>query len=454
VRIAGIDIGSTNVKACLFELTDQKAPVLRETICLRCPLIRSGSGRVTHDLKALESILKQMLDSLPAGIPIGFSSAMHSLVLLDGREEALDDALSWADTRSELQADWLKKREPQAHSRTGTPVHAMGWPAKLLWTKENEPDIWRNTRRVLDLKTYLLRRLTGVDVPLDRSNASATGLFYLSQNAWDASLCRRLHLEPEWLPPVQCSLTTFEHQGRRFTLGAGDGPLGNLGVGAVTPERIAISLGTSGAIRKVLSEDRAVHADELFLYSLAAQILVQGGAISNGSSVLDWLKQFGGNSPSELLSLAENTPAGAEGLTVLPYFSGERAPFWRSNVRSQIHGWSHQHELRHLTRATLEGVAYCLKRLLLILGRPTEPLRCTGGLFRNRFWCRLLADITGCCIALSPNTEATALGAALLTLDKPLEVASELPIGELVEPEAKALEEYSERYAQWQAFSS
>ncbi len=454
MRVVGIDIGSTNIKGCLFDLSDPNKPKLLKKHSFDCPLSRPKPGYAEHDLSNSLKALEQLFAKLPANVPVGLSSAMHALVLCDEQGAPLDDALSWADVRSDLQAKELASTDPEAHARTGTPIHAMAWPAKLMWTREEAPQQWSSVRKILDLKTFLLNRYTGLDVAMDVSNASATGLFNQTVQHWDDSLCERLSIDPNWLPRVASSTSRFEFRGRVITLGAGDGPLGNLGVGAVTPDRLAISLGTSGAVRRTVESATTAHRQELFQYVLTESLSIQGGAISNGSSVLDWLRQIRDISPSALLRCAEKVPAGAEGLIVHPYFSGERAPFWRSDVRSEIRGWSFHHHFGHLVRACLEGVAYCLLRLVLLLGVPAEPIRCTGGLFQDQFWCQLLADISGCRIARSTITESTALGAALLVLGDPLAVSRELPVSNVYEPQTKIHEAYTERYAEWVACSS
>lgn len=454
MRVVGIDIGSTNIKGCLFDLSDPNKPKLLKKYSFDCPLSRPKPGYAEHDLRAGVSSLEQLFAKLPAKVPVGLSSAMHALVLCDEQGAPLGNALSWADIRADLQAKALASQAPDAHARTGTPIHAMAWPAKLLWTKQEAPQRWSAVRKILDLKTYLLHRYTGLDVAMDVSNASATGLFNQAVQQWDDSLCDSLKIDSNWLPRVASTTSRFEHGGRVITLGAGDGPLGNLGVGAVTPDRLAISLGTSGAVRKSVEHATTAHRKELFQYALTENLSIQGGAISNGSSVLDWLRQIRDISPSALLRCAEKIPAGAEGLIVHPYFSGERAPFWRSDVRSEIRGWSFHHDFGHLVRACLEGVAYCLLRLVLLMEVPSEPIRCTGGLFQDKFWCQLLADITGCRIARSTVGEATALGAALLTLENPLVISAELPVSDVYEPRAKVHEAYRERYVEWAACSS
>lgn len=447
MKCAGVDIGSSAVKACLFEFSAQGARLLQEA-SWAVPLERPRDSWAEHNLFALEQATIQALEFLPRDCTVSFTSAMHGLVLLDKQRRALSDAISWADLRSHSEALSLKELDATAQQRTGTPVHPMAWPAKFRWLSQHRPQLMQQTVAVTDLKSYLLGRLVGSPVPLDFSSASATGMWNNQLRDWDPSLKQHLDLEHlEW-PEIREPTLPLLRGGRTLLLGAGDGPLGNLGVGATTPGRIAVSLGTSGAARIWVQSVRPVRP-ELFLYALDGASYVEGGAISNGSSVLDWLAQQRQITPLQVLEQASGSSVGAGGITVYPYFSGERAPFWNPDIRSQICGWSYAHSFADLARACLEGVGFCLNRLLQLLGPTQEPLRCTGGLFGSPFWCQLFADISGCQVGLSPVSQATALGAALLATEGYLERSRSLPLGIVYEPQPRSHKRYRALYRQW-----
>ncbi len=450
MRLAGVDIGSSRVKACLFDLTKPEAPRLLESRALDCPLVRPRQDRAEHNLKAIEQAVATVLEICPPEVPVGFTSAMHSLVLLDSSAAPLGQAVSWADLRSAQQAKLLKKRCPELHRRSGTPVHPMGWPAKLFWFRHREPSLWSQVARVTDLKSYLQGRLSGRLVPLDLSNASGTGLYDTQDRCWDKGLLGELGLTLDQLPEVVSPRQPWEWDGRTGVLGGGDGPISNLGLGALGSDRLAVSLGTSGAVRQAL-QGRAPFDKRLFEYALDEDIWVQGGALSNGGSVLDWLARHHSGSKEEILHLAGSVQAGAEGLLVHPYFSGERAPFWNPDVRSLTVGWSFHHEFAHLARATLEGVAFCLKRLAE--GWEAPLLRCAGGMFKSPFWCQLLADVTGKEVAVSAVPEATALGAALLTQRESFHLSRQLPVSTCYQPQEAAHNFYKEAYQDWNSWS-
>lgn len=445
-----IDLGSTSIKCCRFDL-DEELPVVLQESSFDCPLNRPRPGWVEHDLRAMSSAFEICLEAVPSGGEVGMASAMHALVLLDQQGEPLCDALSWADTRSQAQAVALRSADPEGYSRTGVPLHSMAWPAKLFWLRQERPDWWKRLRRATDLKSYLWEKATGQQAPLDLSSATGTGLWNRGEAVWDPDLCRRLQLEPDVLPRVELD-HRLEWRNRTLHLGGADGPLGNLGLGAVCQGCVAISVGTSGAVRRFCSE-ALEPADGLFLYALDQLGWVEGGAISNGGSVLPWLRQQSSNgSPSneEIMGAIEGVEVGAGGIRVHPYFLGERAPHWRSGVKPAVHGENESHRFSQLARATLEGVAFCLHRLLVLMeSSGPKPVRCTGGMFASPVWCQLLADVTGREIALGFTEEATALGAALLTRPDALQRAKSLPLGASFQPCSRRHRGYREVYQQW-----
>ena len=448
MRLSAIDIGSSATKSCVFEIESPGQIQLHEHQSIDCPLLRSQENHIEHNLENHLRALRDLMGRLPKNIPVGFTSAMHGLVLLDKDGRALTEGLSWADGRSFQQAYRLKMEHPGAHSRTGTPLHPMAWPAKILWIQEKRPELWRRTRKLTDLKSYLLKDFTEQNYALDISSASGTGLWNHDEKTWDQELVNALSLNSETLPEVHLESFAWNWEGRKLHLGGGDGPLGNLGTGAVGLGRTALSLGTSGACRSFTETLRPL-PQELFRYHLNRASWVEGGAISNGSSVLDWLAQREAHTPEQILQLASAVEPGAKGLRVYPYFQGERAPFWRANVQAQIRPQHKEHNFAELARATIEGVGFCLQRVLSFMPASQEALRCTGGMFGSKIWCQLLADITGSEIAVSPVTQATSLGAALLCLPEHLALSRELPLGTVVEPREKQHLIYRELYQNW-----
>ncbi|HVN14011.1 MAG TPA: FGGY-family carbohydrate kinase, partial [Kineosporiaceae bacterium] len=245
--------------------------------------------------------------------------------------------------------------------------------------------------------------------------------------------------------------------GTPVVIGASDGPLANLGLGAVHPGQVACSIGTSGALR-VIAENAAVDpAGGVFCYAFVPRRWCVGGAINNGGAVLAWANEalapdLGAGGQRQLVELAAQAPAGSAGLIMLPYLLGERAPHWSSLPLGAYVGLTRAHRREHLVRAALEGV--CLQ-LSLVLGSmraagiEIREVRATGGFARSSLWRQLLADVLGLPIDFPAGHEGSCFGAALLGMAAlgsipSMDVAADLVrIDSTVRPRPEAVELYA-----------
>jgi gluconokinase len=209
--------------------------------------------------------------------------------------------------------------------------------------------------------------------------------------------------------------------GTPVVAGAADGPLGNLGTGAMSPGEVGISLGTSGAARMVVAEPRVDANGALFCYALTDDLWVVGGAISNGGSVVRWAgdalaPDLGGD--DAVVDLAATAPPGCDGLLMLPYLLPERAPFWDPSLPGAYLGLQASHTRAHLVRAAIEGVCLQLGAVVGLLDR-LEPVRSawgTGGAFRAPLWRDVMAAVVNRPLYMVASSGGTALGAAALGL--------------------------------------
>ncbi len=287
------------------------------------------------------------LDGPVAGL--SFSSAMHTLIGLDADGSPLTPSLSWADSRATAQAERLRAAPGglALHRRTGTPVHPMAPLPKLVWFREERPELFARVACWAGIKDYVLSRMCGALVT-DQSVASGTGLLDLGTLAWDPEALRAGRHRgrsscPSWCrPPPCCPGSSAEvadrrpgcRRPRRWSLGAGDGPLANLGLGAVHPGVAACSIGTSGALRVTVERPAVDPLGGVFCYALTEHRWVVGGAINNGGIVLRlgratrWPPTSAISRPRRCSTLAGRVPAGSGGLVMLPYLLGERAPHW------------------------------------------------------------------------------------------------------------------------------
>jgi gluconokinase len=241
-----------------------------------------------------------------------------------------------------------------------------------------------------------------------------------------------------------------------LVVGAGDGPLANVGIGAVRPGVAACSVGTSGATRVIVDRPGVDPLGRVFCYHLTDHRWAVGGAISNGGVVLDWASEaltpdLGDHAKSALLALAARAPAGSDGLLMLPYLLSERAPHWSAIARGAYIGLTRSHGRAHLVRAALEGVCQQLTLVLeavRLAGNEVSEIRATGGFLRDPFTRQMLTDVLGREVSFAGSTEGSAFGAALLGMQalgrvENIELGADLvSIDERRQPDADAAELY------------
>lgn len=433
--VIGLDAGTTSVKAGLY-LPDGREHTIAAR---RVPLETPGPGWAEQDPDtivhaALEVLAEIAHASRGAGLTIAgicTGTAMHGLVGLDADGRPLTALLTYADTRARHQADVLRAEHPDVYRRTGTPLHPMAPLAKLRWMHDERPEVAARVRTWVTGKEYLLTALTGRTV-IDQSSASATGLWSLVTGAWDPGACELAGVDADHLAEIVATdavvggLTadvtrrTGIAQGTQVIAGATDGVLANIGVGALGDGVGAVTIGTSGAVRVMVDHPVTDDRMRVFCYALAADRWVVGGAISNGGLWVRWLREqvFADDLDDEaVVALAADVPAGSDGMLVLPYLTGERAPAWSTALSGVIFGARYGHGRGHLVRAGLEGVGHQLRLVTDALDAcdlPIDTLRASGGFTRSALWTRIVCDILDIPLDVVGVREASAFGAAAL----------------------------------------
>jgi gluconokinase len=453
--VVGLDIGTTSVKAAAFQGDGTMGAVSGADY----PLHEPHPGWAVQDplevSGAAERVLREALEGTPGAAGAGISGAMHSLVGLDADGAPLTDLVTWADSRATDTAERLRAEHPELHARTGTPLHPMAPLAKLAWFREHDPETFGRVRRWCGIKELVVHRLTGRWVT-DHSIGSSTGLMDIHTLAWDPEALACAGLEAEQLPPLVPTTEVLDWD-VPLVVGAGDGPLANLGLGAVRPGVAAVSIGTSGALRVVVEDPSVDERGRVFCYALTPGRWAVGGAINNGGVVLQWLgealaPELGPHPEAELLALAEAVPPGSDGLLMLPYLLSERAPHWSALPRGAYVGLTRAHGRGHLVRAAIEGVCQQLALVLASVrdaGFEVRELRATGGFARSALWKQVLADALGMPVGFADAHEGSAFGAALVAMEAlglvdTIEVAADLvSIGEVVEPQPEAAATYA-----------
>jgi gluconokinase len=433
--IVGLDVGTTSVKAVAFGIgTSWRRVAIREY-----PLLHPAPGEQVQDpaviLAAVQAALAECLAATPDSrvLAIAVSAAMHGLIALDKQQRPLTPLITWADARGRDEARALHS-SGQAQSLqaiTGAPVHPMTPLVKLRWFARHDRTTWTAARWWVGLKDYVLLWLTGTLVT-ELSCASGTGLLDMATRTWSPEALDACGVSAELLPPIHPTTSTLPlapaaarylgiPAGTPVVLGAGDGPLGNLGTGAMAPGVAGLSLGTSGAVRLATGRPRADPTGSLFCYALTDNAWVIGAAISNGGAVARWAgsvlaPELAGD--AAVLQLAAEVPAGSDGLVMLPYLLEERAPLWEMHPPGAYLGLHAGHTRAHLLRAAVEGVGAQLRLIVdrLDAVEPITSVRVTGGVFRAPLWREVMAGMLARPLHVVDAAEGTALGAAALGL--------------------------------------
>ncbi|MCP1306046.1 gluconokinase [Paenibacillus tyrfis] len=444
--IIAADIGTTSTKTLVI---DRSGRVLASH-AVEYPLYTPKPDMAEQDpeeiyqavLTAIRKVVRKAAILPGQVLCVSFSSAMHSLIAVDRDLTPLTRCITWADNRSVGYVKVLKE-ELNGHDiyrNTGTPIHPMSPLLKLMWFRDNRPDLFEQAYKFIGIKEYVFGKLFGKLV-IDYSLASCTGLFNLRELAWDKQALEACGVRPEQLSePVS---TTHVLQGLTvgnaasmglsadtpFVVGASDGVLANLGVGAFEPGVYAVTIGTSGAVRGVVREPITDLKGRLFCYALKEDFWVVGGAINNGGIMFRWVRDQLATAEAEegrrrgmdpydyLTSLAREVAAGSDGLIFLPLLTGERAPYWNANARGVFFGLSLYHQKKHMIRAVLEGVMYRIHSVVSALEElsgPTREVRASGGFARSSFWLQMMADVLNANVAVPNTIESSGLGAAQL----------------------------------------
>jgi gluconokinase len=477
----GVDLGTTNCKVVAVSDCGSLLASASSDYSLYTP----HSGWVEQKpeevwagvLIALRSLLLKLPDGAQAA-GLSLSGAMHSSFPMDAAGQPLAPAMTWADQRATPQAAALRARcDPHAlYLRTGCPVTPFYHLSKLRWWLEEASDLVRGTAKFVMIKDWVLYRLTGALVS-DLSMASSTGLLDNRRLDWDPEALDLAGVKPGQLPrlispsAVVGSLLPAAAQATGLTgglpvvAGASDGGLANLGAGAAAPGQSVITVGTSGAVRRLVAEPLLDPRERTWCYLVSEGRWFAGGAINNGGLALRWVRErFYPEMEGEagfvrLMDEAASVAPGAGGVLLLPYFTGERSPHWDPAVRATLAGLGLEHGRPHIARAVLEGVAFCLADVWEALAAApvsADPVHLTGGITHSPLWEQIVADVIGIPMAPVDVADASALGAAMLAqwgigAAPSLEsLAQRVTAGGRLEPDTQRHADYREQHLRWQ----
>jgi len=434
----GIDTSTTSSKALLIDEQGNVVAVASNPHTLQTPRALWSEQNPREWWVAVSASIRSVLEQ--AGIrgegvsAVGLTGQMHGLVLLDEAGNVLRPAILWNDQRTQGQCDAIHRiigREKFIQI-TGN-VALTGFTApKILWVKENEPEVFAKAKHVLLPKDYVRYQLTG-EYAMDKADGAGTVLFDLKSRDWSDEVLSVLEIPREWMPRTfegteftgyvteeAASLTGLK-AGTPVAAGGGDQAAGAVGVGAVEPGIIGLTVGTSGVVfattpSALIEPEGRLHA---FCHAVPGMWHFMGVMLSAAGS-LQWYRDTLAPNASfdDLLKEAEEIPAGSEGSQFLPYLSGERTPHPDPLARGAFIGLTLRHNRAHMTRAVLEGVAFGLKDSFTLiqnagLGEITQ-VRGSGGGTKGALWRQIMASVLEAELVTVNTTEGGAYGAALL----------------------------------------
>ena len=439
--ILTIDVGTSSCRASLY---DARGSALRGSeVQLACAARTTPDGGADFDADALVGLVLTAIDGvarwagprLSAVVGVAASTFWHSVLGVDSSGRALTAVLLWMDARSRDEVPILEREhdERAAHARTGCVFHWSYLPAKLRWLRQERPDVFARAERWMSFGEYLFPRLFG-EPALSVSMASGTGLLDQHTCEWDPEMLAAAAIDAGKLSPIDAHPDGMTGLRREFAsrwpalakvpwmAAIGDGAASNLGAGCATRERFALMVGTSGALRVLWRTDDVTIPWGVWCYRADRERVLLGGALNDGGSLVDWLRhslQLPGL--PELESTVAGMAPDAHGLTVLPFWAGERSPNWAEDARGVVLGLRLHTTPAEIYRAALEGIAIRFARLDSILREVVPEARevvATGGALRaSPAWNQIMADALGRPVLSCLEEEASSRGAALLALD-------------------------------------
>ena len=456
-----IDVGSSSVRALLFDADNQ--------------LIPDAQSRREHhfaaDATANSDELRQQVEtcidavlahSRAAAIKaVGMATFVGNMVGLDAERNPVTPLYTYADIRSHDDALQLAREfNMQAvHARTGCRIHPAYHPARLHWLKRTQPNLYERVTLWTDFASACYSTWFGCDVPTSYSVASWSGLLDRHTLQWDAQWRDYLQLADDALPAladmttVQTGLShTYAQRwpGLRdvpFYLAVGDGAAANIGSGGTTPDRPVLTVGTTAALRIVTKNPGTIPLG-LWCYRVDADRHLVGGATSEGGNVFGWAREALRLDRDGLDATLAGCQPGAHGLTVLPLLAGERSPGYQASASGTIHGLRLDTRPLDMLHALLESVALRLRLIYELMGTPGDNVLAGGGaLVQSKAWAQIMADALSVPLHLADTPQATARGVALLIAehqrpdDAPL---TETPHATIITPRPGSAAVYAE----------
>ena len=436
--ILALDIGSSSVRAAIYDADANPLPRASVKIERNFRVTPDGGFEIDTGLAidqvvtAIDQILEKTSKLKGEIAYVASCSFWHSLVGIDAKGNHTPVVVGWADTRSRAFTEVLRKRfdEAAVHNRTGARFHSSFWPAKLMWLRKEFPDAFSRASGLMSFSDLLGLRFFG-EMVTSVSMASGTGIFDIRTCEWDAELLKYLKIKPTMLPSVTADDQTFKlnkKYAKRWPRLANakwfptiaDGAADNIGSGCVTKTKAALMVGTSGAMRVAYKgEPPAKIPDGLWCYRIDRKKVILGGALSDGGNLYAWMKK-NLNLPKDAEQQIANRLLGGHGLTVSPYFHGERSTLYREDARGAITGLTASHDSVDILQAAMESVANRFAEIFKQLNSvvKVKEIVASGGALRDSpVWSRIISEVLGRELTMSNTQESSLRGAVLLALE-------------------------------------
>jgi len=477
----GLDVSTTASKAILIDMDGRVIATHSRPHDLSTPQPLWSEQDPASWVTASFTALRALVADLPIGgtvAAIGLTGQMHGLTALDSAGNPVRPAILWNDQRSAAQCDLLTAQfgAEALYKLIGSRLLPGFTLPKLIWVRENEPEVYARIASILLPKDYVRYRLSGVRAT-DVADASGIGLMDIARRAWSDDLLRVWDVPRAWLPELYestaiCATLSAEAAaaiglppGTPIVAGAGDQPAGAVGGGIVAPGQASATVGTSGVIfaaadRYSPEPDGRLHT---FCHALPGAWFAMGVMLSAAGSLRWFHDTFTPDRSYEALSdLAAEAPPGSRGLLFAPYLSGERHPHPDPLARSAFVGLTTRHGLAECVRAVMEGVAFGMRdnfELLRATGVQPESAALSGGAAVSPVWRQIMSDTLNVPLYTVNTTEGAAFGAAILAAvgvgafpDVPTATAQLVHrVGEPIVPDADQVAATNQRYALYRA---
>jgi gluconokinase len=458
-RILSVDVGSSSVRAGFYDGTGEELEGTEVKLDYEFAYTPDGGASKDADelldlvARALDGALSRAEDAQISGVAM--STFWHSVLGVDRDGRPTTPVLTWADRRAAESASDLREKvdERAYHRRTGCVLHSSYWPAKLVWSQHTMPDAFGSAEHWVSPADYFYARFFGEPYRVGTSMASATGLFGQNEMRWDRRILEALPIREAQLPSISDEPwrgLDAEWAERWPALrdvpwfpAVGDGACSNVGSGCTGSDRLALMVGTSGAMRVLWKADAVEIPDGPWCYRSDAEHYIMGGALSDGGNLIEWLRDtLRLPDPEETEKLLSAMEPDSHGLTFLPLLAGERGPGWADLANGTVAGLSMSSKPIEILRAAMEAVAYRFATIaeMLETASPGEKqvVASGGGLIHSPTWTQIMSDTLGKPVTLAGVKEASSRGAALIALQAlggPEIEATKAPPGETFEPD-------------------